>query len=192
MFSKKCFRALLPLAVGGLVASCVPQAFEQADYRKHLTAAEKQKLAAGQVVDKLHASYWVRQPAQLYWRGPLHVQPLPTGKLRFNPVGHWEQYDEKGGLLVRADYTLFGANSAGYGRMYYPAGKLLMSFQSAPILLNGDSVLVVRLVEFRNGNEQDTVFVEHRYFDKAGRQWRPATRSLDWAGQRPLPTGRKQ
>lgn len=172
-------------------ASCVPQVFEQADYRKHLTVAEKQALAAGRTVDKIHASYWLGHPQQLYWQGPLHIRPLPGGKLRFNPVGHWEQYDERGGLLCASDYTLFGANSAGYSRMYYPVGTLLVVAKSAPVLLAGDSVLLVRLVEFRNGNEQDTAFVEHRWSGKDGKRWRPSTRSLDWAGKRPLLKKRK-
>jgi hypothetical protein len=176
---------LMLLAVMAEV-SCVPQAFEQADYRKHLTAAEKSALATGQTINKMHSSYWVMHPQQLYWQGPLRVRPLPAGKLAFNPIGHWEQYDERGGLLCSSDYTIFGANSAGHSRMYYPAGKLQSVAVSAPALLSGDSVLVVRLVQFKDGNEQDTVSVEHRWYAKDGKLWQPATRSLDWAGKRPL------
>jgi hypothetical protein len=184
-------RKLLGLVPSLLVliaaTACVPQVFEQVDYRKHLTTAEKAALAAGQTVDKIHASYWVMHPQQLYWRGPLHIQPLPGGKLRFNPVGHWEQYDERGGLLCASDYTIFGANSAGYSRMYYPVGTLMVVAKSAPVVVAGDSVLLVRMVQFREGNEQDTAFVEHRWIKKDGTVLRPSTRSLDWAGKKSLP-----
>jgi hypothetical protein len=179
-------RQCLLLVAGLATLSCVPQAFELSDFKKHLTADEKSELAAGHPINKLHSSYWVMHPNQLYWEGPLHIQPLPTGKLKFTPFGHWMQYDEHGGLLCESNYTISSVGSAGRSRMYYPAGFLQMVTEGRPVLLDGDSVLMVRLVQFKAGNETDTAYVEKRWA-KDGKTVRPAVRSFDWQGKRPVP-----
>lgn len=179
-------RQWLLLVAGLATTSCVPQVFEISDFKKHLTAAEKSELAAGQTVNKLHSSYWVMYPKQLYWEGPLHIQPLPGGKLEFTPFGHWMQYDEHGGLLCESTYTVSSVGSAGRSRMYYPAGFLQMVTEGKVALLDGDSVLEVRLAQFRAGNETDTAYVEKRWA-KDGEMVKPAVRSFDWQGKHPVP-----
>lgn len=134
----------------------------------------------------MHSSYWRFHPSQLYWAGPLRVKPLPNGKLKFIPFGNWKQYDEKGGLLCESTYIATDIGSAGHSRMHYPAGFLQAVTDGWVAQLNGDSVLVGRIVQFNGGNEKDTAYVEKRWF-KNGKSVRPAVRSLDLQGLRPVP-----
>ncbi|MBF9140098.1 hypothetical protein [Hymenobacter properus] len=175
-------------AWGGLLwlSGCVPQAFELSDYRSHLTAAEKQQLAAGQALEKMHVSYWRFFPKQVYWQGKLRVEPAAKGKYKFTKLGHWQQFDEHGGLLADADYQLKGRWTTGHERLYYPAGTLSADVLTQPVVLNGDSVLETRLVNFRSGVESDTSFVE-RWYLRDGKYLRPSVRSFDLAGRRPVP-----
>lgn len=183
-------KSCLLLVGGGIATACVPQAFELSDYRKHLTLVEKSELAAGRTVSKIHASYWVLHPQQLYWQGPLRVQPLPTGKLKFTPFGHWLQYDEQGGILCESNYTASSVGSTGRSQMYYPAGFLQMTTEGQATVLAGDSIMLVHLVQFRGGKAADTAYVETRWL-KDGKPVRPTVRSFDWHGQRPVPAGWK-
>jgi hypothetical protein len=177
-----CWLALISAFVS---TSCVPQVYLDKDFAKHLTTAEKEELAAGKTVSKTHSSYWVMHPQQLYWEGPLRVQPLPNGKFKFTQFGNWKQYDSTGGLLCESNYVPTSAGSAGHSRMYYPAGHLQAVADSWLAKVDGDSVVVARIVQFRGGNESDTSYVEKRWF-KNGKFLRPPTRSLDLQGLRPI------
>ncbi|WP_190922275.1 hypothetical protein [Hymenobacter armeniacus] len=169
-----------------LLSGCVPQAFELADYRSHLTAEEKQQLATGQPIEKLHVSYWRFFPKQVYWQGKLHVQPAVKNTYKFTRLGHWQQFDEHGGLLADAEYQPKGRWLTGWERLYYPAGTLSADVAVQPAVLNGDSVQETRIVNFRHGNNADTSFVE-RWYLKDGKYLRPSLRSFDLAGRRPVP-----
>ncbi|MDB5269923.1 MAG: hypothetical protein JWP58_2963 [Hymenobacter sp.] len=174
----------------GLLTGCVPQAFELSDYRSHLTAEEKTRLATGQAVEKMHVSYWRFFPKQVYWQGLLRVEPAGENKYKFLTLGHWQQFDEHGGLLADTEFKLKGQRLTSRGRLYYPAGTLSADVVARPVVLNGDSVMETRLVNFRNGSETDTSFVERWYF-KDGKYLRPSVRSFDLAGRRPVPKGWK-
>jgi hypothetical protein len=187
----------MKLQIGGatawfilLLSGCVPQAFELSDYRSHLTAEEKKALAAGQTVEKMHISYWRFFPDQVYWQGRLRVEPAGKNQYKFLTLGHWQQFDEHGGLLADSDFKLRGQRLTSRGRLYYPAGTLSSDVVVWPGVLQGDSVMETRLVHFRDGRETDTAFVERWYY-KDGKYLRPSLRSFDLAGQRPVPKGWK-
>ncbi|GAB3741926.1 hypothetical protein GCM10027594_21500 [Hymenobacter agri] len=164
----------------------MPQAFELSDFCSHLTAAEKKQLAARQVVEKTHVSYWRFHPQQVYWQGQLRAAQTPDKKLAFSRLGHWQQFDEHGGLVWNADFRQQGRWLTSNERIYYPAGVLFTDILRHPVLLNGDSLLEQRSVNFRYGSETDTLYVERWYF-KDGKYLRPARRTFDLAGRRPVP-----
>ncbi|UOR00011.1 hypothetical protein MUN81_11035 [Hymenobacter sp. 5317J-9] len=151
-----------------------------------MTAEEKAMLAAGKAVEKTHVSYWRFHPQQVYWQGPMRVEPAPKGKYTFRNHGHWVQYDEHGGIVAESDYRLSTQGNAGHSRLYYPAGVLSADVDTWPTVLNGDSVLVTRIVNFRHAQENDTLFVE-RWYRKDGRFLKPSVRTFDLAGRRPVP-----
>ncbi|MBX0290024.1 hypothetical protein K3G63_06205 [Hymenobacter sp. HSC-4F20] len=182
--------------IGGLVAGGVimllqvlPASPGRSDgtYRRHLTHAEKVQLQAGQTVTKTHrtaSDIWGKN----HYEGPLRIEPLPNGKLRFTPYGKWQQTESDGRVFSTWEYT--GVADETINRVYHPNGAPDIVLYWVPALLEGDSVREERVVYFKLDSPQDTAFVQHAYY-KNGKHLKKDFWSYDARGNRPVPAGWK-
>ncbi|MBC6989153.1 hypothetical protein [Hymenobacter sp. BT491] len=153
---------LLPTLI---VSSCVPQAFVKSDYKSHLTKEEKTRLEAGEVVDKIHISYWRFKPSQIYWTGALRVEKDSSGNFKYTERGIWNCYYKSGMLTCTTVFADDGKSS--YMRYYYKNGDIyLISYDSIKVI-NGNKFFQSTGVEFRNGSDHDTLTIrKYGYFEK--------------------------
>lgn len=152
---------LLVLISAGVIQSCVPQVFTQADYRSHLTKEEKARLQAGQMVEKIHTSYWRFKPSQIYWQGPLTVTSK-NGKWQFEPHGTWNRYEQNG---VLSDVTTYKEGLA-YTRWFNPDGSLFRDQYCVDKPAEGKTEYTD--IDFRAGNERDTTEIRRWIIGKGG------------------------
>ncbi|MEL5993370.1 hypothetical protein AAFH49_04065 [Hymenobacter segetis] len=140
-----------------LFSACVPQAFEQVDFRSHLTQEERKSLAGGKTVDKVHTSYWRFKPRQIYWQGPLLAKQDSSGKFQFTPYGTWIGYYKSGAVR---DTTVYSAKAKAWRvRFYQENGSLYVVTNTVPKTVNGRPFSESQDIQFRNGNKLDTVLI---------------------------------
>lgn len=143
--------------MAGMLTACVPQAYEQQDYRKHLTLEERQLLQAGHPVDKVHTSYWRFTPRQLYYQGPLRAEVDRPGHVRFTEHGTWYSYYRSGAVR---DTIVYGADNKLYTtRNYQENGDLAYVNKTARTQREGRSFIEEVDIMFRPGNQRDTVYI---------------------------------
>ncbi|MET4106238.1 hypothetical protein [Hymenobacter sp. UYP22] len=155
-------------------------------YRRHLTNEEKAQLRAGQTVTKTHrasSDIWGKH----HYEGPLRVEQLPDGKLRFTPFGIWQQTKADGRIFGTWEYTGIGQETI--ARAYHPNGAPDVVIYRVPAVLQGDS-REERVVYFKLDNPQDTAFVQHDYY-KDNKSLKKSFWSYDARGKQPVPAGWK-
>ena len=151
---KKFYVRLWAGPVAALLTACVPQAFQQTDFRSHLTRDERQELKAGRPVDKVHVSYWRFRPRQVYWQGPLRAEADRSGRVRFTPHGTWSSYYIRG---AAKDTTVYGTDDGNYTvRFYRENGDLYVASTTVRTQREGRPFSESVDVEFRAGNRRDT------------------------------------
>lgn len=143
--------------LSGMLTACVPQAYEQQDYRKHLTQKERQQLQDGRPVDKVHISYWRFTPRQVYWQGPLRAEVDRPGHVRFTEHGTWYSFHRSGAVR---DTIVYGADTkTNTVRHYRENGELYLALRSARTQREGRAFIEEVDVEFRAGNRRDTMSI---------------------------------
>ena len=151
-----------------LLTACVPQAFEQTDYRTHLTREERQQLKAGRVVDKMHTSYWRFTPRQVYWQGPLRAKLDNSGHVRFTEYGTWYRYYRSGAFKDTTVYESDGKTVT--CRYYHENGGLYIASTTVLTQRDGRPFSESKDIEFRSGNRRDTASIRRwGYFEKDGK-----------------------
>lgn len=88
----------------------------------------------------------------------MRVDQQADGKLRYQRVGQWKQFYANGEVFVAIDYD------TGKSSDYTPDGTLNHDTYNFKDAYPGDSVQVTRNVRFVNGNRQDTLYVQHMYY----------------------------
>jgi hypothetical protein len=182
----------ITVAVSGgiyLLSHPLPLDYKNGEYQHHLTRAEVATLARGETVEKTHKAF------QSIWKtyydeGPLRIAPTPKGKYKytFTPHGQWQRRWTNG--RVWAEFTQLDARTPNYWHEYLPNGQPDFHLVSFPRVLDGDSVVEIRVVYFKLAAPTDTAYVEHK-FAKLGenKEARKGFTSFDGAGRRPVPPG---
>jgi hypothetical protein len=175
----------LLIALGGgmyfLSRPLGPNAYD-AEYRRHLSAAEKSALSRGETVSKNHrakTNIWKSG----YREGPLKIVPQADGKLTFTPYGRW-QYFSKGHLF--SDHNYMGPHRT-TGHLYNDAGEVIDVIQVFPIVLDGDSATETRVIYLDVYRLTDTLVVNHVFESFTGRPVKKEFWSFDAQGKRPVP-----
>lgn len=176
----------LTLALAGgifLLSRPLPLDYKNGEYRRHLTATEKAALQRGEVVEKTHQAY------QTIWRtysdrGPLLVTQATDGTYAFAPHGHWQRLTKQG--QVWADSYPTARYPAPTWREYLPNGQPDFTMYALRTVVEGDTVVETRIVQFKYAAPTDTAYVQH-LFSIGNREARPSYISFDGIGKRPVP-----
>ncbi|AII54175.1 hypothetical protein [Hymenobacter sp. APR13] len=164
----------------------LPENWQDGGYRRHLTKQEKATLAKGDTVDKIHKAYCTVWRTN-YDEGPLRVEPGPGKTHTYIPYGHWRRLTKAGELQSDAYYTK--GRRFPYIIEYFPNGWLDCINYQVPTVLDGDSVMEGRTIEFTLSQPQDTACVYHYFIkNKVELQGKSFT-SFDSKGSRRVPEG---
>jgi hypothetical protein len=137
-------------------ASCSPRIAQE--FRPTLTPTQQSALQTGSPLEFTHTTYYPFRKQRVYSTGQMRVDQQADGKLRYQRVGQWKQFYANGEVFVAIDYD------TGKSSDYTPDGTLNHDTYNFKDAYPGDSVQVTRNVRFVNGNRQDTLYVQHMYY----------------------------
>ncbi|WP_139362347.1 hypothetical protein [Hymenobacter sp. CRA2] len=126
-----------------------------------MTKEEKQQLKSKHTLEKDHIAYWRFKPKAIYEQGALTITN-EDGSIKFSPHGTWKKYYRSG---VLSDIIIYNQGGS-YWRMFYPNGVL---FQDTYYVDNHKAGKAEYTdIQFREGNEHDTVEVRRWAIGKKG------------------------
>jgi hypothetical protein len=154
-----CFHSIRSSAwvgVGLAAASCTPQLARV--MHPPLTPTQLSTLQPGVPLVISHTTYYPFRKGRVYATGPVRVDRQADGQLRYQRVGPWKQFYANGGLFASYDF------STGKSSQFNPDGTLNHDVYNLKDAYPGDSVQVTRFVRFATGDRQDTLYVQHFYY----------------------------
>jgi hypothetical protein len=139
-----------------IVTACTPR-LAKVD-RPVLTPSQLSTLTPGVSLTEVTTTYYPFRHQRVYARGPVQVDRLADGQLRYQRTGRWEQFYPSGIRSYEVDYR------TGQGSQYNPDGTLNHDVYNEKMDYAGDSVQVNRWVRFNGSDRRDTLYVQHFYY----------------------------